>query len=158
MANEVLATTFIRLHLGSGCPPLESSFLYHSWHFTLYQKAVLYKCCNAPNSNYGIISSQLHSLYSLITFHCSYKYLHVFGVSNLSNPVVWEIQLKVIFVSCDFVLNRYVWNVEKENTIPETVTETCVASWSKHYTRLNFTAINVPREIIGRKKKYLGCI
>lgn len=158
MANEVLATKFIRIHLGSGCPPLESSFLYHFWHFTLYQKIILHKRCNAPNSNYGIISSQSHTLYSLITFHCSYKYLHVFGVSNLSNAVVCEIELKVKFVSCDFVLIRRVWNFEKENTVPETITEACVASCSKRYTRLNFTAINVTRKKIGRKKKYLGYI
>ena len=84
--------------------------------------------------------------------------IHVFGVSNLSNPVVCETQLKVKFVSCDFVLIRHVWNFEKENTVSETITETCVASCSKCYTGLNFTAMNLPRKKIGRKKKYLGYI
>jgi hypothetical protein len=90
VANEVLATKFLRLRLGSGCPPLEYSFLCRFLHFTLYQKAMLHKRLNAANSNYGIIPSQSHSLCSLITFHHSCKYSHVIGVSNLSNQILCE--------------------------------------------------------------------
>lgn len=55
-----------------------------------------------------------------------------------------EIQFKVKFESCDFVLIKHVQNFEKENTIPETIREISVASCSKPYARLNFTAISVP--------------
>jgi hypothetical protein len=69
----------------------------------------------------------------------------------LSNPIVSEIQFKVKFESCDFVLIRHVWSFEKENTIPETITETWVTSRSKPYARLNFTAVIVPkRESTGK--------
>jgi hypothetical protein len=58
-------------------------------------------------------------------------------------------------ISCDFVLIRHVWNFEKEKTVPEAITETWVETCSKRYTRFNFAPVNVPRDKIGKKNKYL---
>lgn len=76
----------------------------------------------------------------------------------MSNPIVYEIHFKRKFETCDSVLIRHVWNFEKGNAVSETIKENCVSPCSKPYTRLNFTLINIAREKMDRKKKFLGYI